>query len=299
MRCPGCDEEKPIEEFNLTQKVDRQCKKYLDRIYHQCKVQGKVEWFTSQRSTEKGTKAMLDYYRKLLSACTLSTPKFTVAQYMEQERSEQEVEYGGLGELMWEVEAIEFWMTTKGGAMSRDDAKHKWDSWAANYTEWGILSDMQSPNPKFPLRLRIPTKDTIDFKSRVVDSKLICKSETGIKKPKEADLEKLNARLLTGFEKHGNASNDSRRLELAQQMVSAGAGQAFSDVGVLLSDITVLGSDEKKAEADEEQAAPPSAVPGAPTSPRSSVSSLVGPFAIGDRAIFGSRTTGKMCKHIW
>ena len=39
----------------------------------------------------------------------------------------------------------------------------------------------------------------------------------------------------------GNSPNDLSQLDMAQQMVSAGGGQAFSDVGVLLPDITALG----------------------------------------------------------
>eukprot|EP00972_Heterocapsa_arctica_P108784 16017323-Heterocapsa_arctica.AAC.1 len=144
--------------------------------------------------------------------------------------------------MMWQEQAIEYWTTTAGGALSRDEGKTRWDQRAANYQELGIIHDMLSPNAKFPLRLRVPTKDTVNYVNRIVDSKMYTKGETAIKKPKTADFDRLNSRVMVGFDQHGNASADAARNDLAQKMVGAGSGQAFSDIGVLLPDITVLSS---------------------------------------------------------
>lgn len=38
--CIGCGEQKPVSEFSLRQVVDVECKRFLDRIYHQARVQG-------------------------------------------------------------------------------------------------------------------------------------------------------------------------------------------------------------------------------------------------------------------
>jgi len=261
--CIGCDELKPIEEFDLSQKVDKQCKKYLDRIAGQCRTQGKCQWFSQQRATNKGTKQMLDFYRKILAACVEDggKPKFVVAQYSEEHTTEQAVEYRGRGAMMWEGQAVDFWITPAGGGLSRDEAQAKWDTWSVNYKAMEIIHDFLSPNAAKPLRLRVPTSDEVVFINRQANSKKVVKSEQAIKKPKEADLDKLHARACVGFDKHGNGSASSDMRSTAQSMVSAGAGQAFSDVAVLLPDITVLGGntgeDEEKTMDEATSAAGP------------------------------------------
>ena len=251
--CPGCDTLKPIEEFDLSHRVDRECRRYLDRISHQCRTQGKIAWFKEQRSTDKGTKSMLDFYRKVLAACNAEKgTRFSIAQYQEQSRTEQAIEFAGRGKMMWERQAVEFWMTTAGGGLSQDDAQARWDMWAANFKTMEIINDYLSPNPSKPLRLRVPVSDDVDFVNRAVELKMLTKSEFAVKKPGEAQVDQLSARILTGFEKHGNASAHSGRVQTAQGMVSAGAGEAFSDVGVILPDITVLGLDQQLRELQQE-----------------------------------------------
>lgn len=256
--CPGCDQLKPIEEFDLAHRVDRECRRYLDRISHQCRTQGKQAWFKEMRSTDKGTKSMLDFYRKVLAACnTDKGVRFSVAQYQEQSRTEQAIEFSGRGRMMWERQAVEWWMSTSGGGLSQDDAQARWDMWAANFKSMEIIHDYLSPNVSKPLRLRVPMADDVDFVNRAVDAKMVTNSEAIVKKPGDDKIEQMKSRIMTGFEKQGNASANAGRMQTAQSMVSAGAGEAFSDVGVVLPDITVLGLEQQLREAGEEQAAGP------------------------------------------
>ena len=242
MLCQGCDQSKPVELFALDQKVDRQCKLYLDRIYQQCKVQGKTQWFSTQRRTPAGTKGMLDYYRTIMTACGVEvTPKFSHAHYTEFQKKEQGIQFAANGIMMWEEQAIEHWMSTAGGGSSRQQSKAKWDDWAAHHKERKVAHDFRSPHEDGGLRLRVPTTDEVNFISASMKGKSVTCSDQAIKKPKLEDLGKLEARAMTGFDAMGNSSNDNNQLDMAQQMVSAGGGQAFADVGVLLPDITALG----------------------------------------------------------
>jgi hypothetical protein len=217
-----------------------------------------------QRACEKKFRNMLTFYRKITVACGSADakPKFSVVTYQEQHRAEQEVSFAGEGEMMWQEQAIEYWTTTAGGALSRDEGKTRWDQRAANYQEQGIIHDMLSPNVKFPLRLRVSTKDTVHYVNRIVDTKMYTKGETAIKKPKTEDFDKLNSRVMVGFDQHGNASADAARNDLAQKMVGAGSGQAFSDIGVLLPDITVLSSGDGVADSGEQGPGPGAPGPG-------------------------------------
>ena len=244
--CPGCDEYKAAELFDFGNAVDKECKKRLDRIYHQCKTQGKLEWFKQQRATPKGTKKMLDFYRHVEDSCGIKKAvKFCVAQFQHEHAAEQSIDFAGEGEMMWERQAIEYWTSVPGGALSQDDAQARWNDWSSHYLDREIIHDEKSPNPKKPLRLRIPTKDSVNFVNRSIDAKRTVATETPVKKPKEADLEKMQARLSVGFGS-GTGGGDIARQQTAQAMVSAGAGQAFADVAMKFSDITILAGAQKK-----------------------------------------------------
>lgn len=125
--------------------------------------------------------------------------------------------------------------------MSPDDARAKWDDWAAHCKERALIFDMASPNPKKPLRLRVPTSDSVDFASSAMHSKEMEKQSAVVKRPKDIGLDMMHARTLVGFDKIGNGSAGVDNMNLAQSMVSAGAGTAFDHVGMNLPDITVLG----------------------------------------------------------
>jgi hypothetical protein len=253
MVCPGCDESKPVEDFDLGQNVDKGCKKYLDRIYNQCRTQGKVDWFKEMRASPKGTKSILDFYRQLEANCTPgSKSKFNVAQFEEEHRAEQSVDFLDLGTMMWEQQAIEHWQSTPGGSLSHSDAKAKWDHLAANYKDLGIVNDQKSPNKEKPLRLRIHTGDNVNFANRSIHAKTTKLSEAAVKKPKTEDIDRMAGRIMTGFASTGSGSGSVSNQQVAQSMVSAGAGQAFDDIGVKLDDITVLGMNVAKQYDDDE-----------------------------------------------
>jgi hypothetical protein len=175
-----------------------------------------------------------------------------VAQFQEERKAEQSVDFLALGTMMWEQQAIEFWQSTPGGSLSRSDAQARWNYQAANYEALGIVNDQLSPNKEKPLRLRVHTGDDVNFGNRSVHSNGVVMSEAGIKKPKEADIEKMAGRIMTGFSSGSGAANFESQ-QIAQAMVSAGAGMAFNDIGVRLDDITVLGKSLVKQTDDDEE----------------------------------------------
>ena len=81
--CPGCDQSKPADSFSLNQRFDMECKRLLDRIYHQCKAQGELDWFNQQRAQDNLVKKVLDHYRSLQAKTGegQKTSKFMVAIY--------------------------------------------------------------------------------------------------------------------------------------------------------------------------------------------------------------------------
>jgi hypothetical protein len=250
--CPGCDEAHPASCFEMNQRFEVNCKKKLDRIYVQAKAQGETKWFSEQKKDDKKVKQMLKHYSGIVASTEdVKKQKFVVATYTELFKTEQCVQYRGRGCMMWERQAIEHWLSTAGGSMSADDAQAKWDEWAAHYKELDILHDFLSPNPKKPLRLRIPTTDDVDFVNQATKIKQIEASEQAVKKPKAEDVDKMRARTLTGFDKIGNGSASIDNQNIARSMIGGGAGTAFDHVGMSLPDITCLGGNECPTEDDD------------------------------------------------
>ena len=260
MTCPGCDEQSPVSEFALNQRFENKCKKLLDRIYNQARLQGQLTWFAEQKRDPIKCKKMLDYYRNLV-ADDGKPAKFSVAHYEEGFRTEQGVQFAGEGEMMWEAQAVQWWQTIRGGSLSLDAAQARWDDWAAHYKERGIIHDFNGSSATKPLRLRVPTRDTVNFLNKALSSKAYTAMEAASKKPKKDDLEKMHGKTLIGFERIGNGSASMDSTSLAQSMVGAGAGEAFDSAAMNLPDITALmrhGEAEEDA-MDEIASASPSA----------------------------------------
>ena len=116
-----------------------------------------------------------------------------------------------------------------------------------------IIHDFDGPNRKWPLQLRIPTSKDVDFVSRAVAGKALDKAETQVKKPKQADLDKMKGRVFTGFNGLGSGEGNVESQQIAQGMVTGGAGNAFDNIGMSLPDITLLGArgdDQEETSAD-------------------------------------------------
>jgi hypothetical protein len=107
MTCVGCLSSKLVTDFDLSQKVCKECKRHLDRIAGQCKRQGQMDWFSDQRRDPKKLVAMLSFYKKIMDACSShEKPKFNIACYQETHAAEQSVSYSGEGEMMWQEQAL-------------------------------------------------------------------------------------------------------------------------------------------------------------------------------------------------
>ena len=62
------------------------------------------------------------------------------------------------------TEAISHWTSVAGGSHTQDEAE-TWSEMEANRIKWGIVHDMDGPNTKHPLRMRIHTGDDIDYEN--------------------------------------------------------------------------------------------------------------------------------------
>ena len=73
-------------------------------------------------------------------------------------------------------------MATKGGGLSKDQAKAKWTEQSTTYEEKKIVHDFLSPNTAKPLRLRVHTGDMVNFVNRDLNIRQLVGSEAAVKK---------------------------------------------------------------------------------------------------------------------
>eukprot|EP00959_Pyramimonas_sp_CCMP1952_P229917 4806939-Pyramimonas_sp.AAC.1 len=195
---------------------------------------------------------MLDHYRGILATAeTAKEQKFVVAQYKELHETSQGVEGTDHGKMMWEDEAIEFWQTTPGGSLGKTEAKAKWDDLSAHYKERKIPHDWDGPSASKPMRLRIKTGDTLDFKNSAMQKQLTERVAAAIKKPREEDWARMRGKIYRNFEKMGSGAASTDMQDVAIGIAAAGSGQAFSEVGMQFPDVTILGRQGQEKEAEE------------------------------------------------
>ena len=101
------------------------CKRLLDRIYHQARTQDQLGWWYKSRSDEKSTREMLSHYRMLINENPKASKrtKFSVAEFIEKVVRQQRQTLTRRGRLMWSREAVEHFMSTPGGSLSLEAAE--------------------------------------------------------------------------------------------------------------------------------------------------------------------------------
>jgi hypothetical protein len=230
-------------------------KKAVDSIYKQCERQKALEWFAEAKNDDRRLFAMIKYYEALEPQGRQKNIKFGVARYKETSKTEQAVETIDRGRLMWERQAVEFWQSTDGGKLSEEDSQLKWDDLAATCIKRKIPWDMDSPNPRKPLRIRVEMHKDVDFRSSHIQSKEVEEEASVVKKPTEETMTELKNKLYKDFDKMSTGAADVGAREIATAMVQAGAGESFNGQDLKMCDLTAL-----RAEVDEPPTAPKSDV---------------------------------------
>ena len=171
--CRACQKSRPLSDFALNQTVDKDCKKALDVISKKARQQSKVEWFKSVKADPKKLKSLVTSYRQASQEAEKAGQKkstWNLAEYLEEVRASSETVGTSRGKMMWQDQAIEFWRSTDGGSLTKQEAASKWDELVATYEALGIPNDQKGP-AKASLRLRIHTEDLVDDVKRVAKEK--------------------------------------------------------------------------------------------------------------------------------
>ena len=116
----------------------------MDSVWKQASAQGELEWYKLTRLSDRKMKQVVN----LQETNKRGGKTFLVCSFREFHKAEQAVDFVEKGKMMWEREAIEFWMSTAGGNLDLDSAQLRWDDMSAHWKERRIPQDMRGPNPK-------------------------------------------------------------------------------------------------------------------------------------------------------
>lgn len=118
-----------------------------------------MEYWKTIKACDKKYKGLLTNYRfsKLSArggvAKAKQKPQFLLAKYRERVSASTSSIKDDIDSMMWEEQAIEFWMTAAGGLYTRNKAQRRWDEMVANKDAYDY--DQLGPNEERPLRLPI------------------------------------------------------------------------------------------------------------------------------------------------
>ena len=173
--CRACGKMKDVGDYAVNQSVCFDCKKALDVIAKKARAAGESEWFAACKADPVKLKRMLTSYCAAVSDAQKVGAKRTswsVVSYIEEIKATSKVKNIDQGQLMWQDQAEEFWMTAAGGALSKDAARAKWQKAVADMDADGTIWDKEGPE-KNPLRLRIKTGDAVNFENSLGRSKCL------------------------------------------------------------------------------------------------------------------------------
>ncbi|CAE7037690.1 unnamed protein product [Symbiodinium sp. CCMP2456] len=267
--CRACGCTKPEGEFAVNQNMDMSCKKALDNISRMAKQQGPhaMQFVAEAKADPTKLRKMLDSYGKAHKMWTSGkTPKiqWSVVTYMETVLTETGVQYSGNSKMMWEKQAVLFWMSIEGGCMSEEDAEAKWKSLAGRLDDEDVVHDMKGPAKK-PLRLAVKFEDIVSDFNKVAKQRRVDFQEKQQKKPDEATIEKYMRRATSSHEEIGGSAAASIAQvlpsgdRLSQTLVRGGPGSAFDNMSMQIGDIRnllpdVSDQDDAKAKAKDDAA---------------------------------------------
>ena len=238
--CRGHGIAHPLGEFSATS--GNNCivvKKVMDCVFKQAKAQGELEWYNNMRLSDRKMRQTVDYFTTQVTSGK-GCKTFKVVCFREFHKAEQAIDFVETGKMMWEREAIEYWMSTPGGNLDCDSAQLRWDDMVAHWKERRIPCDNRGPNPKKPMQLRVCTGTNIDYRNTTSHGLQVVATRQECKKPEDTEAAVLFDKVLVDQDRVGTGSDRTTQESLACRMVARQPGEAFNSCNMMIEDVTKL-----------------------------------------------------------
>ena len=165
--CKLCCMVKDLAEFALNQSNCRGCKAALDNITKKAKAQNRLAWLHETLNDPEQTKDMLTSYTaamqkaKELGSRGPRKEAWSLVEYIEVVKATSKTKRTGRDQLMWKLQAIDFYKSLGGGGLSHSQAEKKWSDMETSYIAEGLEHDHDGPVDA-PLRLPVRVADFVD-----------------------------------------------------------------------------------------------------------------------------------------
>ena len=175
--CKSCGKCKDCAEFAFNQSNCKECKAALDNISKKAKKQKQTAWLEAVLEDPQATKAMLQSYREAMiksggpGAKGKKKEAWSIVRYIEMVKSTSKCKKTGRDQLMWNMQALEFWKSLGGGGLSHAQAEKKWADMEVDYQDLGLDFDHEGPSDA-SLRLPVRVADYVDNSNSVSRSQL-------------------------------------------------------------------------------------------------------------------------------
>ncbi|CAE7236400.1 unnamed protein product [Symbiodinium sp. KB8] len=139
----------------------------LDNITKKAKAQNRLAWLHETLNDPEQTKDMLNSYTvamqkaKELGSRGPRKEAWSLVEYIEVVKATSKTKRTGRDQLMWKLQAIDFYKSLGGGGLSHSQAEKKWSDMEASYIAEGLEHDHDGPVDA-PLRLPVRVADFVD-----------------------------------------------------------------------------------------------------------------------------------------
>ena len=174
-KCKSCQQTKEASEYAFNQANCKICKAALDNVWKKAKAQGPkvVEWLRETLEDAAATKRMLASYADAMAKSSGRTGRkeaWSIVTYMEIVKSTSKTKRTDRDQLMWRLQAIDFWKSLPGGGLSHAQAEKKWNGLEETYQELNLEHDHEGP-PGEALRLPVSVATFVDNSNAVSRTK--------------------------------------------------------------------------------------------------------------------------------
>ena len=197
--CRGCVTWLPMDHFAVNQSLHFNCKQARDNLYRIAQRQEQLEWFQATEADDTKFNLLLINYNERCpmdpSSRKRARGKIVCLSLKTVIEAATELIKDDVGEMMHELEFIDWRKTPKGGMLDPVQAKRKWDDLVED--KRNQITDMRGPE-KHPLRVPVCVKDLVIFRNRVSQARSLELMQQQSKNPDDNKISKAVNSALTG-----------------------------------------------------------------------------------------------------
>ena len=207
------------------QNICIECKAWTDTLYRTCQRQNCLAWYKDIKCSEREHHKVLMRFMKAskVEHDEEARNKVLMAELFNVKQTVKSTDAVSEGVMMWEGQFFNWSRTDEAGNLNYDDAKRLWAELNADPDK---VVDAKGPKQS-PHRVRVPTKDRIDFRKSEISMK---EHRSLVKRDKNASMEDVRLGRRSTEIGHDTMIDEQEQIRIAQDAVNDLSGTIASDV---------------------------------------------------------------------